>query len=205
MNRLVAGGTIGVAGFVFLAAAAVSHSAPNIPDPAVTSSASSDPIAIEEDLLSDTAAELSAQYTRPGFAGTSIDYEAKSVTLRWRGEIPEDLAKEAGVRDSITVELLPARFSDEELISLSKQLLRADRRAVGSAATRLTMVGPNDERSGLLSTFDPARSLTAADKQALLSALELKVPVEFVPAASFVGMKDAARSNDSPYGRAGPE
>ncbi|WP_244928513.1 S1 family peptidase [Nocardioides sp. W7] len=149
----------------------------------------------------DTAEKLAGGYERAGFAGTVVDPDKHAVTIRWAGEIPADIAKMAGEKDGVTVEVVAAKYDEDVLVHNSRLLMAADREATiakdADAERRLLMVGPNDDRSGLVARMAPGTRVSDADQQALLKAMDEPIPIEFVVDDLLSGGENLARHNDS--------
>ncbi|MBB3045573.1 hypothetical protein [Nocardioides soli] len=153
----------------------------------------------------DVTEALAANHDRAGFASVVVDEDRHVVTIRWSGEIPADIKRQAGDHDGVEVEVLPARYAEEELVAASRELMESNRnfaveKVAGSDVVLpgIRRVGPNDDRSGLIVTLSPDayKQREALSFGALTKAQE-NIPLTYEVDEAPAGVGDLGRTNDS--------
>lgn len=96
-----------------------------------------------------------------GFAGIAIDDEAGTVTLYWKGELPDEMGSVIAA-SAVTVDVHPADYTEAELLAEAERIARLGTTRSGAA---ILQVGPLDDYSGLMVVLDSAVAARRGDQE----------------------------------------
>ncbi|SNS57082.1 hypothetical protein SAMN06309944_0834 [Micrococcales bacterium KH10] len=99
------------------------------------------------------ANEVPESVQRPeGFGSVSVDIPAQTITIGWKGEVPQDIARIAGDNPEVTVNVVKAVYTDDELTEAGLKIIDELPELVDNDGY-ISVVSQRTDGSGLSATF----------------------------------------------------
>jgi hypothetical protein len=160
---------------------------PPTPDPGLPSGVSAERVH-KQDLVDDVVEQMWRSSDTSGYATSTVDIDALTVEIMWRGEPPADVKRlEGTTKDGVRVSIVKVPYSQNEIDAAGARVFRA--RFRGQTSAQVTATYANKAFDGLVVEISSARrDLTAlADQLAAIA----QMPVTIKPGGASVELDGA--------------
>lgn len=161
MRRTTKGGILGVASLTLLAAAAAAAVG------AVGASEASKPTAgvptgrVAPAVVDEAAGLFTIHELDAGYAKVAVDYERQRVDVLWKGDVPREIVEAADDAAELGVEvgISDAPYSEQDIADAAARIFQ-------SSPETVSVVLPNDDRTGLIVELAPNAKTVESDAKA---------------------------------------
>ncbi|WP_203336748.1 hypothetical protein [Nocardioides limicola] len=118
-------------------------------------------ITLAEQQVDDAADSIATFWDLPGFAATGLDYDARSVTVWWVGDLPGEVTRAiAELPADITIIVKQAKTSGDDALTAVESLVESG--ILDTHGYQFAHGGPNRDYSGIEVYVAPTASASAA-------------------------------------------